>query len=141
VGAPPAALEERHILVELVVLVGVVLCKRTSVGRGGRVLRQLQTERQGIAYTGRWRGLRRRQTPQGHVRVITLTQAIGVPHNVRGVPLPAKIMIVLKEVPEAGGGDDLLGQADVSAKVIGRVRGRPTDAMGKTGYGSVDTGV
>ena len=52
VRAPPTALEERYVLVELVVLVGVELCKTAKVGRRGSAASQRQTSRQGIAPRG-----------------------------------------------------------------------------------------
>src|SRR5882724_5630811 len=52
VRAPPTALEERQVLVELVVLVGVEQGKTAKVGSSGSAARQLQVGRQGIAARG-----------------------------------------------------------------------------------------
>src|SRR5882724_1565146 len=52
VRAPPTALEERHVLVELVMLVGVEQGKTEKVGRRGSAARLRQSARQGIAPIG-----------------------------------------------------------------------------------------
>src|ERR1700686_5821444 len=103
--ASPPTLEERHILVELIVLIGVeqsvgVIVWRCACSSG---LRQIRRERV--------------------TRVIQGTHTICIPHNVWRRKLPAEVVIVLKEVAKASGGDDLRRDADVSANVVGRVRG------------------
>src|SRR5882724_5938561 len=50
--APPTALEERHVLVELVVLVGVEPRKTAKVGRSGSAACLRQSVRQGISPIG-----------------------------------------------------------------------------------------
>src|SRR5205807_3961530 len=52
VRAPPTALEERHVLVELIVLVGVEQGKTAKVRRSGGTPSQLQAGWQGIAPRG-----------------------------------------------------------------------------------------
>ena len=111
VRAPPTALEERHVLVELIVLIGVKQGKTAKVGCGGSARGLRQSGRQGIA------------------RIIYSLRASGIPHKVRSCGWPAKVVIVLKKVAEAGGRYDLWGQADVSADVVGRVRSRPAKAV------------
>src|SRR6266852_2225546 len=64
VRAPPTALEERHVLVELVVLVGVKQGKTAKVGRSGSAGSLRQSGRQGIA------------------RIIYRPHAIGIPDKV-----------------------------------------------------------
>src|SRR5712691_5415071 len=113
VRAPPTALEERHVLVELVVLVGVELGKTEKVGRSGSAASQRQIGWQGIAPRGARSG-------RGGVLVITSAHSTGNPHNVGSRGRPAKVVIVLKEVAEPGSGNDLRGQADVSTDVVGR---------------------
>src|SRR2546425_2770065 len=137
VRAPPTALEERHVLVELVVLVGVEQGKTEKVGSRGSAASLRQSVRQWIAALG---------APFNTCNIGVIAdeggywqagdgiyscswRPIGSPHKVWSRRRPAKVVIVLKEVAEAGSGDDLRGEADVSAYVVGRVGGRPPKAV------------
>ena len=118
VGSPPAALEERHVLVELVVLAGIDLCvgliERSSSCTG----RQRQSGRQRIA----------RSTGLGSA-VRIHAYAVRLPIKVYSCGRPAKVVIVVEEVAEAGGGDDFRGQGDIGADVVSRIRGRETETV------------
>src|SRR5882724_10429159 len=137
VRAPPTALEERHVLVELVVLVSVEQRKTAKVGRSGSAACLRQSVRQGISpigtsFNSRDIGVIADESDYRHFgdRIYSCRwRSIGRPHNVGSRGRPAKVVIVLKEVAVAGGGNDLRGQADVSADVVGRVRGHPTKAV------------
>src|SRR5229473_60487 len=110
VRAPPTALEERHVLVELEVLVGVEQGKTLKVGRSGSAAKLRQSGRQGIARagSGRDRGVGRGGGAAcGRGGVIKAAKTTGIPHNVGSRGWPAKVVIVLKEVAVAGSGDDL----------------------------------
>src|SRR5579863_6355142 len=96
VCAPPAALEERHVLVELIVLTGIDLCETLIEGGSGRTRRQRQTCWQRTA-----RVIKCGRTCRG--------QAGGLETQVHSRSRPAKVVIVLEEVAEASGGDDLRG--------------------------------
>src|SRR5258708_37552538 len=144
VRTPPATLEEGHVLVELVMLVGVEPGKAAKVRRSGISARLLQGGGQRIAAFGTSRssssarvvtnifgvGLLRRarhRTEKTSRRASDLTwRAVGTPHKIGLRGRPAKVVIVRKEMAVTSGGYDLRCQADVSAEVGCRGPSTPT---------------
>ncbi len=123
VSTPPAALEERHVLVELVVLTGIDLSETLIVGSRGRASRQPQIGRQWIA-----------QVIADNRSIVAArcgccSQPGGLEDKIHTRGRPAKVVIIREEVAEASGGDDLRGQRDISADVVSRIRGRVAEAM------------
>src|SRR6266851_3195833 len=111
VGSAPSTLEERHILIELIVLAGIIPSVCAIIGLGESTGRLRQTGRQGITVAVGCADPRR------------------APLNVRLRRRPAEIVIISKEVPVARGGDDMRGKGYVRTHVVGRIRIRPTNTM------------
>src|ERR1700678_3987415 len=124
VGSQPAALEKRHVLVELVVLTGIHRSKALVVGRRGGTAVDLQCERQKAG-----RGTRLRGAIGRYRRPAQRAHAAGLRIKVYAEGRPANVVIVVEEVSVACGGDDLRSQGDVSAGVVSRVRGRIAEAV------------
>src|SRR5580658_6006583 len=104
VGAPPAALEERDVLVELVVLAGIELRITLIVGSGGRAASHLQAGREGSA-PSRTGAIDRRgngfviaqRYELSRIRGVS-AQATGHIINVYASGWPAEVMIVSEKV-------------------------------------------
>src|ERR1700760_4107378 len=112
VRAPPAAFEERQVLIQLVMLVGIEQRVTLEVRRGGKAAALRKAGGQGIAV------------------VVHCARSVAAPGKIRRRGRPSEVMIVLEKVAVAGGGDRVRGQGDVGAGVVGRIRSRPAEAVG-----------
>src|SRR5580704_9094401 len=112
VGSAPAALEERHVLIELVVLVGVKQGEVAIIrGNGGSTGTRLQSSRQWVSIVAQLSG--------------PVSAPDGI-HSARGV---AEVVIVVEVVAETGCRDDFWSDCDITTKVKRGVRRHISDAV------------
>src|SRR5689334_219952 len=103
---PPSTLEERHVLIELIVLIGVEQSVWTDIRCRRRQASSLQGGRQLITVA------------------IDCPYTTCAPLQVRCRGLPSEIMVILEKVPVPGRCNDMWRQCHVSVHTVICVGGR-----------------
>ena len=111
VGSGSATLEERRVLVELIMLVRIVQSEVARIWRSRRSRRLLKTV---------WVAARARQRL---TQIINSPATGDSPNEIGRRSLPSKVMIILKEIPESRRQNHAGRSADVSSEIVGRIRG------------------
>src|SRR6185436_5128986 len=109
VRTAPAALEESNVLIKLVVLAGIKQRKALIIGRRSKAAILLQTVH---------RSARSRERIPGIVHSATAAE---LPRQVRTRRWPTEVVIVGKEITEAGGRDYFRSQSHVGPEVVSGV--------------------
>src|ERR1700692_4847385 len=121
VSSPPATLEEGDVLVELIVLAGIELSESRLV-RSRRLPTARPCKVQGVRIAG----------------VIKLARRCSTENKIDTAGWPTEVMVVVEEVAEACGRNNLRRQADLGAHVVCRVRLREAETVRKRSQRSVD---